>query len=116
MQEKASNVGFDWSEWTLAWEKLQEELEEFREELMKPQNEISPELKEEFGDLLFSIVNVGRLVGLHAEDSLRECNQKFKTRFQYIEAKLRERGSSLQESSLEEMDQLWNEAKIRPNQ
>jgi XTP/dITP diphosphohydrolase len=116
MQEKASNVGFDWSEWTLAWEKLQEELDEFREELMKAQNEVSPELKEEFGDLLFSIVNVGRLVGLHAEDSLRECNQKFKTRFQYIEAKLRERGSSLQESSLEEMDQLWNEAKIRPNQ
>ena len=111
MQEKASNVGFDWKEWSLAWEKLEEELEEFRQELSHNPKKITSHLIEEFGDLLFSIVNVGRLIGLHSEDALRACNQKFKTRFQYIESKLQEQGSSLQQSTLEEMDRLWNEAK-----
>jgi len=111
MQEKASNVGFDWKEWSLAWEKLEEELEEFRQELSHNRKKITSHLIEEFGDLLFSIVNVGRLIGLHSEDALRGCNQKFKTRFQYIESKLQEQGSSLQQSTLEEMDRLWNEAK-----
>ncbi len=126
MQEKASNVGFDWSEWSLAWEKLTEELEEFRQELANislstnlsdgsdTSNvwESSREtLNEEFGDLLFSLVNVGRLIDLHAEDALRGCNQKFKFRFTFIEHELKRQGKSLKESSLEEMDALWNKAK-----
>jgi XTP/dITP diphosphohydrolase len=108
MQEKASNVGFDWAEWELAWTKLNEEIDEWREAV---ENQSMTEQKDEFGDLLFSLVNVGRLRGLHAEESIRLANKKFETRFRYIENKLREQGSSVVDSSLEEMDKLWNEAK-----
>lgn len=108
MQEKASNVGFDWTEWELAWTKLNEEIDEWREAV---KNQSLPEQKDEFGDLLFSLVNVGRLLGLHAEESIRLANKKFETRFRYIEESLRKEGISIVDSSLEEMDKLWNEAK-----
>lgn len=108
MQEKASNVGFDWTEWELAWAKLNEEIDEWREAV---KNQSLPEQKDEFGDLLFSLVNVGRLLGLHAEESIRLANRKFESRFRYIEESLRKEGISIVDSSLEEMDKLWNEAK-----
>jgi XTP/dITP diphosphohydrolase len=108
MQEKASNVGFDWAKWELAWEKLNEEIDEWRESV-KSQN--IEEQKDEFGDLLFSLVNVGRLLNLNADDSMKNANQKFETRFRYIENRLREKGRSITESNLEEMDKYWNEAK-----
>ncbi|MDX1590901.1 MAG: nucleoside triphosphate pyrophosphohydrolase [Balneolaceae bacterium] len=108
MQEKASNVGFDWAEWELAWTKLNEEIDEWREAV---EHQSIAEQRDEFGDLLFSLVNVGRLRGLHAEESIRMANKKFDSRFRYIENKLREQGSSVVDSSLEEMDRLWNEAK-----
>lgn len=111
MQEKASNVGFDWAEWQLAWEKLNEEIDEWRDSVT---NQSSAEQKEEFGDLLFSLVNVGRLLNIDAEDAIRSANKKFDTRFRYIEKKLEERGKSVNESDLEEMDELWNEAKTLP--
>lgn len=110
IQEKAANVGFDWAEWQLAWEKLNEEIDEWRESVI---HQTSAEQKEEFGDLLFSLVNVGRLLNLDAEDAIRMANKKFDTRFRYIEKKLKEKGSSVIESNLEEMDILWNEAKIK---
>ena len=109
MQEKAANVGFDWAEWTLAWEKLNEEIDEWRE-AVSSQNKA--EQAEEFGDLLFSLVNVGRLLNLNAEDSLRQANKKFDHRFRYIEQKLKEQDRTLDESDLEEMDRYWNEAKL----
>lgn len=108
MQEKAANVGFDWPEWNLAWEKLDEELSEFKEAL-KSKNAES--LSDEFGDVLFSLVNVSRYFELNAEDSLRKTNAKFEKRFRYIEQKLKEQGKTLKDSTLEEMDVFWEEAK-----
>lgn len=108
IQEKAANVGFDWAEWQLAWEKLNEEIDEWRE-AVKYQS--VTEQKDEFGDLLFSMVNVGRLLGLKAEDAIRNANNKFDLRFRYIENRLAEQGKSITDSNLEEMDLLWNEAK-----
>ncbi len=108
MQEKAANVGFDWAEWQLAWEKLNEEIDEWREAVL---HQSDVEKREEFGDLMFSLVNVGRLMKIDAEDAIRQANKKFDYRFRYIENKLAERGSSIVEADLEEMDDLWNEAK-----
>ena len=108
MQEKAANVGFDWAEWQLAWEKLNEEIDEWRESVA---GQSENEQKEEFGDLLFSLVNVGRLLNLNAEDSIRMANKKFDKRFRYIEKKLTEKGKSITESNLDEMDAFWDEAK-----
>lgn len=108
MQEKAANVGFDWPEWKLAWEKLDEELQEFRQAL---ENGDQKQLSDEFGDVLFSLVNVSRYFELNAEDSLRKTNAKFEHRFRYIEKKLKEQDKTLKDSSLEEMDAYWNEAK-----
>ncbi|MCH8523046.1 MAG: nucleoside triphosphate pyrophosphohydrolase [Balneolales bacterium] len=108
MQEKAGGVGFDWSEWKPAWDKLEEELLEFRELVGSNSKE---ELAGEFGDVLFSIVNVGRLLKLNAEDSLRLTNNKFQSRFEYIERELKKKGKKPGEVNLETMDSLWNEAK-----
>lgn len=108
MQEKAANVGFDWAKWELAWEKLNEEIDEWREAVS---HQSAKEQKDEFGDLLFSLVNVGRLLNLNAEDAIRGANQKFDSRFRYIEQSLLKKGKSINDSTLEEMDELWNEAK-----
>lgn len=108
MQEKAANVGFDWPEWHQAWDKLQEEIDEFKETLKLDNKEA---LADEFGDVLFSMVNVARYFDLVAEDSLRRTNSKFESRFKYIEAQLKLQGKSVKNASLEEMDLLWNQAK-----
>lgn len=108
MQEKASNVGFDWAEWKLAWEKLNEEIDEWKEAV---EHQTPKEQAEEFGDLLFSLVNVGRLLNLNAEDSIRMANKKFDSRFRYIEEKLKEEDRSFDQTDLAEMDRYWNEAK-----
>lgn len=108
MQEKAANVGFDWPEWEQAWEKLDEELDEFKDTLKAGDQQKS---EDEFGDLLFSLVNVSRYFEMNAEDSLRKTNTKFEERFRYIELKLKEEGKALKDATLEEMDHYWNEAK-----
>ena len=108
MQEKAGAVGFDWKKWREAWKKLEEELDEFKE---AADHQTPEEAKDEFGDLLFSIVNVGRLLGLDAEDSLRQTNNKFQRRFNYIEKKLADRQLAPSQVDLAEMDKLWNQAK-----
>ena len=108
MQEKAANVGFDWPEKEQVWQKLEEELDEFKETLETDDQEMQ---QAEFGDLLFSLVNVGRNHNLISEDSLRTTNSKFTRRFQYIEQKLKENGKDITQTSLEEMDQYWDEAK-----
>lgn len=108
MQEKAANVGFDWPEKEQVWKKLEEELKEFKETL-SGQN--IQKQQEELGDLLFSLVNVARNYNLVAEDSLRTTNKKFIRRFQYIEEQLDKNQQDITNTSLEEMDRYWNEAK-----
>jgi XTP/dITP diphosphohydrolase len=108
MQEKAANVGFDWPQAIQVLEKLEEELQEFKEVLEEGDQQKS---HEEFGDLLFSLVNLGRFFDLNAEDSLRSTNRKFIRRFQYIEEQLRQKDKNISEASLEEMDNHWNSAK-----
>jgi len=108
MQEKAANVGFDWPDSKQVWDKLQEELDEFREVLEQGNLQKS---REEFGDLLFSLVNFGRFFDLNAEDSLRSTNKKFLRRFQYIEDQLNQQDKDISEVSLEEMNRHWNSAK-----
>jgi len=110
MQEKAANVGFDWPESNQVWEKLEEELHEFKEVLEQGDPQKS---REEFGDLLFSLVNFGRFFDLDAEDSLRSTNKKFLRRFQYIEEQLHKQDKEISEVSLEEMDKHWNSAKTK---
>jgi XTP/dITP diphosphohydrolase len=108
MQEKAANVGFDWPEFSQVWDKLEEELREFKEVLEEGDPQKS---REEFGDLLFSLVNAGRFFDLNAEDSLRSTNKKFTRRFQYIEDQLDQENKTLSEATLEDMDKHWNQAK-----
>lgn len=108
MQEKASNVGFDWPESSQVWEKTREELGELQERLSE---ENKKESCAEFGDLLFSLVNAARYHGLDAEDCLRQTNRKFERRFRHIERRLSEEDRDFKEVSLREMDRYWEEAK-----
>jgi len=108
MQEKAANVGFDWPDWDQAFEKLEEEIEEFKETLTQ---ESGKNKTAEFGDLLFSLVNVGRHFDINAEDALRQTNKKFEQRFRYIESELGKEGKKLSDSTLEEMDNIWEDSK-----
>lgn len=110
MQEKAANVGFDWPDRDQVVDKLEEELQEFRESLDQGDSQAQ---QDEFGDLLFSLVNLGRFYDLNAEDCLRLTNKKFEKRFRYIEDRLATMGKSLDDSTLEEMDRFWEEAKDR---
>lgn len=108
MQEKVANVGFDWPEWRQAWEKVEEELNEFKATLEQSSKQ---KQADEFGDLLFSLVNVARFFDLTAEDSLRLTNYKFEQRFRYVEKALISEGKSLKEATLEEMDAHWEASK-----
>ncbi|MCI4647384.1 nucleoside triphosphate pyrophosphohydrolase [Phaeodactylibacter sp.] len=106
MQEKTKQVGFEWENKAQVWDKVVEEMEEFRE---ASEQGLSQEKKEEeFGDVLFSLINYARFEGIDPETALERVNQKFKQRFEYIEAHA---DRALTEMSLEEMDALWNEAK-----
>ncbi len=107
MQEKAAQVGFDWEKREQVWEKVREEMEEFYEAVEQGADEKKRE--EEFGDLLFSLVNYARFAGIDPETALARTNAKFKSRFEYIERHAKEGGLSAM--TLEEMDRLWNKAK-----
>ncbi len=115
LTERASRVGFDWGDAASAFEKLEEEVAELKHALATTP-EARERLKEEIGDLLFMIVNLARLLGLDAETALKGANRKFKERFRYIERELRRQGRSPEESTLEEMDRLWQEAKQKETQ
>lgn len=108
IQEKASNVGFDWEEREQVWEKVKEELSELDKEVESLDHD---RMEEEFGDLFFSLINAARLYHINPENALEKTNRKFISRFNYVEAKSKEQGRSLKEMTLEEMDDLWNEAK-----
>lgn len=113
IQEKARGVGFDWEEKAHVWEKVEEELQEFRNEFNTLENKaIDKEKAEgEFGDLLFSLINYARFIDINPEDALERTNKKFIKRFQYLESKAKELGKNLKDMSLAEMDIFWNEAK-----
>ena len=108
IQEKASNIGFDWENKEDAWNKVREEISEFEKEA-KSGN--IPDMEREMGDIFFSLVNVSRLYGINPENAIEKTNSKFIRRFNYIEKKASENGKKLTEMTLAEMDELWEEAK-----
>lgn len=104
MQDKAAQVGFDWPEISQVWEKVEEELLEFKEAEGK-------EKEAEFGDLLFSLVNYARWLKINPDDALERTNIKFKKRFEAIEEEAKIQGRTINQMTLEEMDAIWNLAK-----
>jgi XTP/dITP diphosphohydrolase len=107
MQDKARGVGFDWDHESQVWEKVNEELAEFKTEA----DMNSDKMEDEFGDLLFSLINYARFKGINPEDALEKTNRKFIYRFQYMETESAKDGKKLGEMTLEEMDAYWNAAK-----
>ncbi|MBI2505563.1 MAG: nucleoside triphosphate pyrophosphohydrolase [Candidatus Latescibacteria bacterium] len=108
IQHKAARVGFDWKQLGGPLDKVEEEWGELRQAC---QTGTPQELEEEFGDLLFALVNTSRFLKIDAEDALRRAVDKFERRFRAVEAAFRAQGRQLQESTLEEMDQVWNQVK-----
>ncbi|MCF0186935.1 MAG: nucleoside triphosphate pyrophosphohydrolase [Bacteroidaceae bacterium] len=131
VQEKAAHVGFDWEKPEDVWDKVREEYNELQHELnaLKAERKAleeagadpkGPEIQsvkqrseQEFGDLLFSMVNAGRLYKINPDNALERTNQKFIRRFGYVEAKAKEQGREIKDLTLAEMDELWNEAKLK---
>ncbi len=113
IQEKARGAGFDWDEPQQVWDKVQEELLELQQEV----NEKSAQEKisDEFGDVLFSLINYARFIGVNPEEALERTNRKFIHRFTYLENKAKSSGRILTEMTLSEMDQIWEEAKKVPS-
>jgi XTP/dITP diphosphohydrolase len=108
IQEKVSGVGFDWEKPEQVWEKVEEELNEFKAEVIKNDQDA---MESEFGDVLFSLVNYARYKNISPENALERTNKKFSKRFQYLESKAKTLGKDLKEMTLEEMDVFWEEAK-----
>lgn len=108
LTEKASRVGFDWRRAEDVFEKLDEELRELREAVASEQKE---HIAEEIGDLLFTIANIARKVGVNPEEAIQSTNRKFMRRFESMESQVHSSGRNLDQLELEEMDALWNEAK-----
>jgi len=109
IQEKARGVGFDWEEPGQVWEKVLEELSELKKEV--DSGGAVEKVENEFGDLLFALVNYSRFIDVNPEDALERTNKKFIRRFQYLEEKVRESDRNLFDMKLSEMDEIWNEAK-----
>jgi MazG family protein len=109
---KASRVGFDWSSVDEILVKIHEEINELKlaVETRQP-GAVNSEVEQEVGDLLFAVVNVARFLKIDPETALRKANRKFKQRFQYVENRLAQGGRKINESSIDEMDRLWEEAK-----
>lgn len=108
IQEKARGVGFDWDDKEQVWSKVQEELAEFKQEI---DNKDSQKSKEEFGDLLFSLINYSRFIDINPEDALEKTNKKFIKRFQFMEKELSKENKTMDQMSLSELDVYWNKAK-----
>lgn len=111
IQEKAAQVKFEWENTQQVWNKVEEEMMELKEVFSTPDYD-KLRLEDEFGDLMFSMINLSRFIHIDPENALERTNKKFMHRFQYIEAKAKEQNKSLKEMTLEEMDALWNEAKL----
>lgn len=107
IQEKARGVGFDWDNSEQVWDKVKEELDELKVEV----DAKSDKMEDEFGDLLFALINYARFIGVNPEDALEKTNKKFIKRFQYLEEESKKDGKKMGEMTLEEMDVYWNRAK-----
>jgi XTP/dITP diphosphohydrolase len=108
IQEKVAGVGFDWEKPEQVWEKVQEELSELNEEIKKDNKE---DIEKEFGDVLFSMINYARFIGINPENALEKTNKKFINRFQYLEKQAKKKGKELSDMSLSEMDVYWEKSK-----
>ncbi len=107
IQDKAKGVGFDWERKEQVWEKVEEEIHEFKVEVEKG----SDKIEDEFGDVLFSLINYARFIDVNPDDALERTNKKFIKRFQYLESEAKKMGKELSAMSLDEMDVYWNKAK-----
>ncbi|MDP6684836.1 MAG: nucleoside triphosphate pyrophosphohydrolase [Candidatus Marinimicrobia bacterium] len=108
LQEKASYTGFDWDEIDQVWDKIHEEIQELKEAQL---NGSISHIEEEIGDVIFSIVNLARFLEISAESALRKTNRKFTKRFKAVEDELKKRGKEVEDSNLEEMDEIWERIK-----
>jgi XTP/dITP diphosphohydrolase len=108
LQEKTAKVGFEWEKIEDVWEKVEEEKQEL-EAAVKSKN--PDQIEDEFGDLLFALINYARYLKIDPEAALERTNQKFKKRFEFIEKRAKDLGKEMDKMSLEEMDEIWNEAK-----
>ncbi|HKC67347.1 MAG TPA: nucleoside triphosphate pyrophosphohydrolase [Bacteroidia bacterium] len=109
IQEKVRGVGFDWENTEQVWQKVQEEMNELNAEIVSKKS--AEKTEEEFGDLLFALINYSRFLNISPETALEKANKKFIRRFEFIEQKIKEQGKNITESTLTEMDSFWNEAK-----
>jgi XTP/dITP diphosphohydrolase len=109
IQEKVRGIGFDWENKHQVWDKVKEEIKEFQNEEKKNDTE---KMEEEFGDVLFSLVNYSRFVNVNPEDALEKTNKKFIRRFQFMEQKIKEDGLDLSKLSFEQMNNFWDMAKV----
>ena len=110
IQEKVAGVGFDWENPNEVWEKVEEELLEFKDEVKQNNHD---EMEAEFGDVLFSLINYAKHLNINAENALERTNKKFVKRFQYLESKAKSLGKELSDMTLKEMDIYWEEAKLQ---
>lgn len=108
MQDKARGVGFDWDEKEQVWDKVEEEISELRDEFASGDMD---KMENEFGDVMFSLVNAARLYGINPDDALERTNRKFLKRFSFLEERVIEQGRNIKDLSLAEMDEIWEEAK-----
>ena len=108
LQKKAAKEGFDWEQINDVFDKLDEEIKEFKEAVLKKNN---TDIQSEIGDIIFVITNIAKFYKVDAEEALRSTNNKFIKRFQYIEQKIKAKGKTLKDSPLEEMERYWQEAK-----
>ncbi len=110
LQQKASYTGFDWEQINDVWKKIHEEIDELK---AAQQEGNKKQIEDEIGDVLFAVVNLARFLEISAEDALRGTNRKFVNRFQQIEAELKRRGKTVDDSTLAEMDAIWDHVKSR---
>ena len=113
IQDKVANVGFDWEKREDVWDKVKEEIAEFEAEMRTLPNDrmVNDQMVNEFGDLLFALINAARLYKIRPDNALEHTNLKFIRRFNYLESRAKEQGRDLKDMTLAEMDALWNEAK-----
>ena len=112
IQEKARGIGFDWDKQEQVWDKVKEELQELQTEIENGADHAR--IEDEFGDVLFSMINYSRFIGVNPEDALERTNRKFIHRFQYLEEKAAEQGKKMVDMTLGEMEAIWQEAKSVP--
>lgn len=108
LQQKAASVGFDWPDANGVWAKIDEEIAELKRAIASGE---AGKIEEEYGDLLFALVNLGRFIGSNSEDALRACIEKFERRFRRIEAHFKNAGRDLRAVSVDEMEEIWQQAK-----